>query len=107
MTSFKSVFFRPNLIMNRNLVASINIIWVMDFTFIKIRLVDKPDEKNKILMDSGQILKICKQNLLLRKAKAILLTSNGILHIQNKSFIKPNTRLFTMFYTHFKTGDIV
>ncbi|BEI31754.1 beta'' subunit of RNA polymerase (chloroplast) [Bryopsis sp. KO-2023] len=67
----------------------------------------KKIKKNQIIMSSGQILKICKQNLLLRKANAILLTSNGILHIQNKAFIKPNTRLFTMFYTHFKTGDIV
>ena len=63
--------------------------------------------KNQIIMSSGQVLKICKRSLLLRKANAILLTSNGILHIQNKTFVKPNTRLFTMFYTHFKTGDIV
>lgn len=64
-------------------------------------------KKNKMISTSGQILKISKQSLLIRKSQAILLTSDGILHIKNSEFVKPNTRIFTMFYNHFKTGDIV
>nr|YP_009472464.1 RNA polymerase b-subunit [Bryopsis sp. HV04063]ARO74068.1 RNA polymerase b-subunit [Bryopsis sp. HV04063] len=64
-------------------------------------------KENKMISTPGQILKISKQSLLIRKSQAILLTSDGILHIQNAEFVKSNTRIFTMFYTHFKTGDIV
>ncbi len=63
--------------------------------------------KRRILLSAGQLYAMTRKNLLIRKAECRLLTSNGILHIQNKALIKPKTRLFTMFYTHFKTGDIV
>ncbi len=59
------------------------------------------------IISSGQIYQISKKNILCRRASSLLLTSNGILHIQNGSLVEANTRLFTMFYSHLKTGDIV
>ncbi len=62
MNYTKKKFFRPKLLNNRNLVASVNIIWVMDFTFVKTQLVGKPNEKIKILIVSdlgnGEIVSI-------------------------------------------------
>nr|YP_009330339.1 DNA-directed RNA polymerase [Lambia antarctica]ANN39050.1 DNA-directed RNA polymerase [Lambia antarctica] len=64
-------------------------------------------ENKQIILTSGQVCQISKTTLLLRKANSLLLTSNGILHVKNSAIIQSQTRLFTMFYSHFKTGDIV
>ena len=61
----------------------------------------------KILLSSGQSYALTSRNLYIRKAESVLLTSNGIIHIKNKTLVKSKTRLFTMFYTYLKSGDIV
>lgn len=60
-----------------------------------------------LLLTSGQIYQMSKTTILLRKAKPLLITSNGILHIPHNTFVKAQTRFFTLFYKHFKEDDIV
>jgi site-specific recombinase XerD/transposase InsO family protein len=50
MNEKKQQYLQPNLLRNRNLVASINTVWVADFTFIKTKIQNEPKSKIKLLM---------------------------------------------------------
>nr|YP_009472684.1 RNA polymerase b-subunit [Codium arenicola]ARO74331.1 RNA polymerase b-subunit [Codium arenicola] len=55
----------------------------------------------------GLIYALTKTNVILRKAEPKLLSANGIVHVQHRTFVKENSHFFTMFYTYYRTGDIV
>lgn len=55
----------------------------------------------------GLIYALTKTNVILRKAEPKLLSANGIVHVQHRTFVKENSHFFTMFYTYYQTGDIV
>nr|YP_009326868.1 DNA-directed RNA polymerase [Codium simulans]ANJ70863.1 DNA-directed RNA polymerase [Codium simulans] len=55
----------------------------------------------------GLIYALTKTKVVLRKAEPKLLSANGIVHVQHRTFVKENSYFFTMFYTYYQTGDIV
>jgi len=59
------------------------------------------------IFESGQLLLINKNKLILRKAKCFSLASGGICDLQNFSFVNINAPLLTLTYKNLKTEDIV
>nr|QHD45096.1 DNA-directed RNA polymerase [Codium fragile] len=59
------------------------------------------------LNQTGIIYALTNKNVILRKAEPKLLSANGIVHVQHRTFVKRNTHFYTMFYTYYQTGDIV
>nr|YP_009519262.1 RNA polymerase b-subunit [Codium arabicum]AYC65185.1 RNA polymerase b-subunit [Codium arabicum] len=55
----------------------------------------------------GLIYAITKTNVIVRQAEPKLLSANGIVHVQHRTFVKKKAHFFTMFYTYSQTGDII
>lgn len=78
--------------------------------FVKVgQLVRYGDQisRNRATGESGQILEIHKEKILIRKAEPILFSLGGIFHVNHSDFVEKNSPLMTLFYQRLKTGDIV
>ena len=80
--------------------------------FFKIQLGSFLPYGTEMLSDltvpqSGQVLFISKNKIILRKAKAFLLSSGGICNLEQGSFVNIHSPLLTLTYKNLKTEDIV
>ncbi len=57
--------------------------------------------------NSGQIIQVDKNQVVLRKAEPILFSSKGVFYVHHGDFVEKNSPLLTLFYQRLKTGDIV
>ena len=62
---------------------------------------------NLAIFESGQLLLINKNKIIIRKAKRFSLSSGGICNLKNFSFVHINSPLLTLTYKNLKTEDIV
>jgi DNA-directed RNA polymerase beta' subunit len=63
--------------------------------------------KNIVIPESGQIIGIDFNKIILRKAKSVLFSSEGLFSLKNGQFVERNFPLFTLSYKRLKTEDIV
>lgn len=63
--------------------------------------------RNKTISESGQILSITKNRILIRKAAPILFSSNASFHVFHGDFVEKGLPLITLTYKRLTTGDIV
>lgn len=71
-----------------------------------IRYGDKVEEQT-LATESGQIVYLDQQKLILRKAIPFLLTSRILINLYQNQVIERNTRLFKFLYYRIKAGDII
>ncbi len=67
---------------------------------------DQPDD-NLLATESGQIIYLDQQQLIIRKAASLLITSKTSLQFASKQIIAQDSRLFTAFYHQIKSEDII
>lgn len=65
------------------------------------------DIEGQLLDTQGRIYAKTFTEFIIRKSQPQLLTTNGILHTPHRAIVQKDTRFFTVFYTYYKTGDIV
>nr|YP_009105418.1 beta'' subunit of RNA polymerase [Parietochloris pseudoalveolaris]AIT94045.1 beta'' subunit of RNA polymerase [Parietochloris pseudoalveolaris] len=63
--------------------------------------------KNIGIRESGQVIQVELDKIILRKAQPILLSSQDFFHISHGDFVEKNSPLLTLFYQRLVTGDIV
>nr|YP_009106259.1 beta'' subunit of RNA polymerase [Interfilum terricola]AIT95127.1 beta'' subunit of RNA polymerase [Interfilum terricola] len=66
-----------------------------------------PASLAKCFNQSGQIIEIDLNKIVIRRGQPILFSSRGLFHIENNDFVQKGSPLLTLFYQRLKTGDIV
>ena len=61
----------------------------------------------KYVTESGQIIYIDDQKLILRKSIPFLITARSVLNVSQNEIVNKNARLFKFLYHQIKTGDII
>ena len=62
---------------------------------------------NLATSQSGQVIQVDNNKIIVRKAQSILFSSKGVFYVHHGDFVERNSPLLTLLYQRLKTGDIV
>ena len=62
---------------------------------------------NLATSQSGQVIQVDNNKIIVRKAQSILFSSKGVFYVHHGDFVEKNSPLLTLLYQRLKTGDIV
>ena len=62
---------------------------------------------NLATSQSGQVIQVDHNKIIVRKAQSILFSSKGVFYVHHGDFVERNSPLLTLLYQRLKTGDIV